>query len=122
MTENQNPIVKKYTKTGIIATVVVVIAVIAGIIIAKPTRSVDTSAALSEVSTNAAMASDLKIAVISMDKIQLESKALKDLHKQRASFEDKLKTRLEKEQKALEKLIKQSQRFVILKNRPIPTR
>ena len=38
-----------------------------------------------------------------MDKIQIEAKAMQDLHKQRAFFEDKLKTRLEKEQKALEK-------------------
>ena len=103
MTENKNPDVNKYTRTGIIATIVVIIAVIAGIVIAKQNKSVDTSSALSDVSTNAAVASDLKIAVISMDKIQLESKALKDLHKQRAAFEDKLKTRLEKEQKALEK-------------------
>ena len=38
-----------------------------------------------------------------MDKIQMDADALKDLRKQRNSFEEKLKTRLEKEQKELEK-------------------
>ena len=38
-----------------------------------------------------------------MDKIQNEAAVLKDLHKQRANFEEKLKSRLEKEQKAIEK-------------------
>ena len=103
MNTNKNLIVKKYTKIGIVATVVVVIAVIAGIIMSGTTKTSDTATALTEVSTNAANASDLKIAVISMDKIQIEAKAMQDLHKQRAFFEDKLKTRLEKEQKALEK-------------------
>ena len=102
MNENKNPIVKKYTKIGIVATLVVVVAVIAGVLISGG-RSTDTATALKEVSTNAVSAADLKIAVINMDKIQMDSKALQDLRKQRTFSEEKLKTRLEKEQKALEK-------------------
>ena len=102
MNENKNPIVKKYTKIGIVATLVVVVAVIAGVLISGG-RSTDTATALKEVSTNAVSAADLKIAVINMDKIQMDSKALQDLRKQRTFYEEKLKTRLEKEQKALEK-------------------
>lgn len=102
MNENKNPIVKKYTKIGIVATLVVVVAVIAGVLISGR-RSTDTATALKEVSTNAVSAADLKIAVINMDKIQMDSKALQDLRKQRTFYEEKLKTRLEKEQKALEK-------------------
>ena len=59
--------------------------------------------ALSDVSSKSVSASELKIAVISMDKIQMDAKVLKDLHKQRASYEEKLKNKLDKEQKALEK-------------------
>ena len=66
-------------------------------------KSHDTAYAVAEVSTDAANAADLRIAVISMDKIQMEAKVLEDLHKQRANFENKLKTKLEKEQKAIEK-------------------
>ena len=56
-----------YTKIGIVATLVVVVAVIAGVLISGG-RSTDTATALKEVSTNAVSAADLKIAVINMDK------------------------------------------------------
>ena len=102
MNENKNPIVKKYTKISIVATLVVLIAVIAGIFISGNKTS-STATALKEVSENAVSAADLRIAVINMDKIQVDSKALQELRKQRAFYEEKLKTRLEKEQKALEK-------------------
>ena len=99
----QNNIVKKYTKMGLIAAGVMVVALL-GIWAVSGTRSNKSlDRALSEVSENAASASELKIAIISMDKIQMESNVLKDLHKQRAAFEDKLKKQLDKEQKALEK-------------------
>ena len=98
-----NPILKKYSKTGIIAASVLVVALIGIFAISHFTKSVDTASAIAGVSTNAASASDLRIAVISMDKIQMDAKVLEDLHKQRANFENKLKNKLEKEQKAIEK-------------------
>lgn len=103
MNTNKNPILKKYTKFGIVATLVVVVAVIAGIIIAKTGKGVDTATALNGVSSDAMTMADLKVAVINMDKIQVEAKSLQDLRKQRSFYEEKLKTKLEKEQKALEK-------------------
>ena len=99
----ENNIIKKYTKMGIIAAVVVAVALL-GIWIISGTRSNKSlNVALSDVSSKSVSASELKIAVISMDKIQMDAKVLKDLHKQRASFEEKLKNKLDKEQKALEK-------------------
>ena len=98
-----NPILKKYSKTGIIAASVVVVALIGMFAISHISKSISTESAIAEVSTNAASASDLRIAVISMDKIQMEAKVLEDLHKQRANYENKLKAKLEKEQKAIEK-------------------
>ncbi len=100
---NQNNIVKKYTKMGIIAAAVIAVAVLGILAISATRTNRSLDSALSDVSTNAATAAELRIAVISMDKIQMNAKVLQDLHKQRASFEDKLKTKLEKEQKALEK-------------------
>ncbi len=99
----ENNIIKKYTKMGIIAASVVVVALL-GIWIISGTRSNKSlNVALSDVSSKSVSASELKIAVISMDKIQMDAKVLKDLHKQRESYEEKLKNKLDKEQKALEK-------------------
>jgi len=92
---------KKYAKIGIIAGIVVVIALIAGILIGGRSKETSVSTALSDVSTNAVSAADLKIAVINMDKIQMDAKALQDLRKQRASYEEKLKSKMDQEQKAL---------------------
>jgi len=103
MTKEQNPVIKNYTKMGIIASAVIVVALIGALTISHFTKNHDTAYALNEVTENAAKASDLRIAVISMDKIQTESKVLEDLHKQRADYESKLKAKLEKEQKAIEK-------------------
>lgn len=102
MTENQNPM-KKYTKIGIIATAVVVVALIGIFVITRGGSDVKVSTALEGVSTDAVSAANLKMAIINMDKIQIDAKALQDLHKQRANYEEKLKAKLEKEQKALEK-------------------
>ena len=99
----KNLITKKYTKIGIVATLVVIVAIVAATILSGPKSTTDTATALKEVSTNAMSAADLKIAVINMDKIQMDAKALQDLRKQRTFYEEKLKTRLEKEQKSLEK-------------------
>ena len=102
-TNELNPILKKYTKMGVIAVAVVIVALIGIGTVKHFNKNIDTSSAINEVSSDAARASDLRIAIISMDKIQTESKALEDLHKQREKFEQKLKTKLEKEQKEIEK-------------------
>lgn len=98
-----NNITKKYAKTGIIATVVVIVALIGIWAVSGFKKNVDTSSALAGVSTTAVNAADLRVAVISMDKIQMQAKVLDDLHKQRANYETKLKDKLEKEQKQIEK-------------------
>ena len=96
---------KDYKKMGIIATAVVVVALLGGIAISHiaktPAKSVEE--ATTQVTTDAAKASDLRIAIVSMDKIQTDAKVLGDLHKQRADYEKALKSKLEKEQKAIEK-------------------
>ena len=102
-TTKLNPILQKYSKMGVIAASVLVVALIGIFAISHFSKNVSTETAIAEVSTDAASASDLRIAVISMDKIQMEASVLEDLHKQRASFENKLKTKLEKQQKELEK-------------------
>lgn len=93
---------KKYVKTGIIAVVVVAIAALGvwGISAMNGGKSVDQ--ALTSVSTDAATADQLRMAVIRMDAIQNEAKALQDLRKQKESYESKLREELTKEQKALE--------------------
>lgn len=102
-TKELNPTLKKYSKMGIIAGAVVIVALLGIWAISAAKKSVDTSTALKEVTETAVTGADLRIAVISMDKIQTEANVLEDLHKQRASFEKKLKSKLEKEQKAIEK-------------------
>lgn len=96
-------IIKKYTKTGLIAAIVIVVAVLGIWVISGARTNKSLNAALSDVSSKSVSASELKIAVISMDKIQMDAKVLQDLHKQRAGYEKKLKDKLDKEQKALEK-------------------
>lgn len=98
-----NPIIKRYTKIGLIAGAAVVVALLGVIALSGGHKGVSLDKALSNVSETSARASDLRIAVISMDKIQMDADVLKDLHKQRESFEKKLKAKLDKEQKALEK-------------------
>lgn len=94
---------KKYTKMGIIASAVIVVALIGCLIVSGTGKHADVAKSLEDVTTEASVASELRIAVINMDKIQAESNVLKDLHNQRAKYEEKLKSRLEKEQKSLEK-------------------
>ena len=105
MKKPQNSDIKNYTKMGIIATVVVIVALLGGLAISHMTKApaVSVEEATTEVTEAAAKASDLRIAIVSMDKIQTEAKVLEDLHKQRANFEKALKAKLEKEQKAIEK-------------------
>ena len=102
-TKELSPALKKYSKMGIIAAAVIVVAILGIWGISAMKRGVDTQTALKEVTENAVTGADLRIAVVSMDKIQTEATVLEDLHKQRANLENKLKSKLEKEQKAIEK-------------------
>ncbi|MBQ0013263.1 MAG: OmpH family outer membrane protein [Proteobacteria bacterium] len=102
--EQINEIIVKYKKTGIIAAIVLIVAILGawGIYsISHRTVSVDT--AISEVSKDAVTGADLRIAVVRMDAIQTEAKALESLRKQRETFEKKLRDDLTSQQKKLEK-------------------
>lgn len=103
MKKEQKSPVKKYQSMGIIAAAVIIVAILGAWALSGSHRSVSTESAIESVSENAAKASDLRIAIVNMDKIQVEAKVLEDLHKQRNDFEKKLKAKLEKEQKAIEK-------------------
>lgn len=101
-----NPVVKKYVKTGIIAVAVVAVAALGiwGISALRGTeKTVSVEEAMQVVSTDAANAADLRLAVIRMDAIQMEAKALQDLRKQKESYETQLRDELTKRQKELEK-------------------
>lgn len=97
-------IIKNYTKTGIVAAVVIAVAAL-GVWGVSHVRGggATTEKALAEVTTDAASAADLRIAVVRMDAIQTQAKALQDLRKQKESYESRLRDELTKEQKALEK-------------------
>ncbi|MBO4480502.1 MAG: OmpH family outer membrane protein [Alphaproteobacteria bacterium] len=101
-TNTENSVVKKYVKFGIVAAVIVIIAII-GIFALRGGKNVSAAEAVSEVTTDAPTGADLRLAVIRMDAIQTDAKALQDLRKQKESYEDKLRSELEKKQKALEK-------------------
>ena len=103
MAETKNVTVKNYTKIGIVAAVVAAIAVVGILVLRGGAGEVSAAEATSHVTADAASGADLRIAVIRMDAIQTESKALKDLRKQKENYEEKLRKELEKEQKALEK-------------------
>lgn len=101
-----NPTIKKYIKTGIIASAVIVVATLGiwGVSVMRSSeKTVSVEEAMEVVSADAASASDLRIAVVRMDAIQTEAKALQDLRKQREVYEKKLRDELETKQKALEK-------------------
>ncbi len=102
-TKELNPTLKKYSKMGIIAAAVIVVAALGIWAVSGIRKNVDTATALKDVTETAVSGADLRIAVVSMDKIQTEAKVLDDLHKQRANMENKLKSKLEKEQKEIEK-------------------
>lgn len=94
--------VKKYVKFGIIAVVVVAVALI-GVSLVGGSKTVSAEQAIAEVSADAPTGSELRFAIVRMDAIQSESKALQDLRKQKEKYEEKLRKELEKEQKDLEK-------------------
>lgn len=101
----ENPGAKKYAKSGIIATVVVAVALLGAWAISALNNG-DSGASVADamevVSENAVNGQDLRIAVIRMDAIQTEADALKDLRKQKESYEEKLRDELTKRQKKLE--------------------
>ena len=99
-----NPAVKNYVKIGVIAAIVIVVAALGawGISALRGGSSATVEEALEVVTTDAANAADLRIAVIRMDAIQNDAAVLKDLAAQRKSYEDKLRNELEKKQKELE--------------------
>jgi len=103
-TKNVNPAAKKYARGGIIAAVVVIIAALGVWAVSQSSRSgASVESSLAEVNADAASGADLRMAVIRMDAIQTEAKALQDLRKQKEAYETKLRDELTKEQKALEK-------------------
>ncbi len=99
-----NPAAKKYARGGIIAAVVIAVAAL-GIWALSATNhdGATVAQAMESVSTDAANGANLRIAVIRMDAIQNEATALKDLRKQKESYEEKLRDELTRDQKALEK-------------------
>ena len=95
---------KKYVKFGIVAVIVIAIAVVGLFAIkAFSGKTVSAESAIDGISSEAVSGGDLRMAVIRMDAIQSDAKALQDLRKQRESYENKLRDELEKEQKELEK-------------------
>lgn len=99
-----NPAVKNYVKIGVIAAIVIVVAALGawGISALRGGNNATVEEALEVVTTDAANAADLRIAVIRMDAIQNDAAVLKDLAAQRKSYEDQLRNELEKKQKELE--------------------
>lgn len=100
-----NPTTKNYTKMGIIAAVVVAVAALGVVIVSAVSHrgGVSVDRALESVTSDAVTGADLRIALVRMDAIQNEAKALQDLRKQRESYETKLRDELTREQKKLEK-------------------
>ena len=95
--------VKNYKKTGVIAAVVIAVAVLGawgGSVLNRGGASV--ADAMETVSADAVSAENLRIAVIRMDAIQTTAEALKDLRAQKESYESKLRDELSKKQKQLE--------------------
>lgn len=100
-----NSATKSYAKMGIIAAVVVVVAILGVIAVSAISNrgGVSVDKAIENVSTEAVTGADLRMAVVRMDAIQSDAKVLQDLRKQRESFETKLRDELTSEQKKLEK-------------------
>ena len=95
--------VKNYKKTGIIAAVVIAVAVLGAWGVSALNRGgASVAEAMETVSADAASAGNLRIAVIRMDAIQTTAAALKDLRSQKEAYESKLRDELGKKQKELE--------------------
>ena len=100
-----NSATKNYAKMGIIAAVVVVVAILGFWAISAISNhgGVSVDKAIENVSTEAVTGADLRMAIVRMDAIQSDARVLQDLRKQRESFETKLRDELTSEQKKLEK-------------------
>lgn len=100
----ENVAVKNYKKTGIVAAIVIAVAAL-GVwgVASLNSNSASVADAMEVVTTDAANGANLRIAVIRMDAIQNDAKALADLRKQKESYENKLRDELTKKQKELEK-------------------
>ena len=99
----QNITIKNYKKTGIIAAIVLVVAILGIWAVASWNRPVSVNEAIADVSEQAMSGADMRIAVIRMDAVQTDADALKSLRSQKDNYEKKLRDELTKEQKALEK-------------------
>ena len=101
----ENSPVKNYKKTGIIAAAVIAVAALGvwGVSALNSNNTAPIAEVIEEVSENAANAADMRIAVIRMDAIQTDANVLKDLRKQKESYETKLRDELTERQKKLEK-------------------
>lgn len=103
---NENTAVKSYKKTGIVAAVVVAVAVLgvwAVSALNSGTNNASVAEALETVTADAANGANLRIAVVRMDEIQTNAVALKDLREQKEKYESKLRDELTRDQKELEK-------------------
>ncbi len=96
---------KNYAKIGIVAAVVVAVAVLGVWAVSAINNRGGTSVekAIESVSTDAVTGADLRMAVVRMDAIQTDARVLQDLRKQRESYESRLRDELTSEQKKLEK-------------------
>ena len=101
----ENSPVKNYKKTGIVAAAVIAVAALGvwGVSALNSNNAAPIAEVMEEISENAANAADMRIAVIRMDAIQTDANALKDLRKQKESYESKLRDELTERQKKLEK-------------------
>ena len=97
--------VKDYKKTGIIAAIVIAVAALGvwAVSALNSNNEKPVAEVIEEISADAANAADLRIAVIRMDAIQTDANVLKDLRKQKESYESKLRDELTAQQKKLEK-------------------
>ena len=98
-------VVKNYKKTGIVAAIVIVVAVL-GIWAVRSFNSDSGSSvedAIALVSEEAVGGGDMRIAVVRMDEIQNTATALKNLREQKEKYEESLRDELTRDQKALEK-------------------
>ena len=104
-TNETNITIKNYKKTGIIAAIVLVVAILGIWAVSAASKSGGASVndAIASVSSDARSGADLRIAIIRMDALQADAAALKDLRAQKEKYENKLRDELTKEQKALEK-------------------
>ena len=100
---NKNVTIKKYSRFGIVAVIVIVVAALGIWAVSALRRGVSIDEALRDVTTEAVSGADMRIAVVRMDAIQTDATALKELRKQKESYETKLRDELSSEQKALEK-------------------